>query len=197
MADELEQMLADTREADAAKIPAQKDLDDLGMLVNRMYFLEREIQVASKKVEDYKNELDTLMMKSIPDLMKKTKIRGFDLDDGSTINIKTIYAGSISEEHRDAAFTWLRDNKHGDLIKNQITVALGMKEDEKAAKIEKVLEEEKVQYTVKESVHPGTLGAFLKEQTEAGNVNLPLVLLGAFIQDVAKVTRSKPKKEKA
>ena len=54
------------------------------------------------------------------------------MKDGSNVEIKPFYTGTISKEKQEEAFEWLRDNGYEDLIKNQVIVKFGRAEDEKA-----------------------------------------------------------------
>jgi predicted NACHT family NTPase len=74
----------------------------------------------------------------------------------------------------------LRDNNHGDLIKNTISVDFGRGEDNDAADLKQGLNDMGRSYTDKTGVHPQTLRAFVREQVESGQT-LPLDLLGVFI----------------
>jgi len=64
--------------------------------------------------------------------MHITKLK---LKDGESVEIKKIYGASITPDNQEKAFTWLRNNGLGDIIKNDVTVTFGRGEDNKAAAI--------------------------------------------------------------
>ena len=80
----------------------------------------------------------------------------------------------------DEALDWLRNNNHGDLIKNTVSIDYARGEDNAAEKMKQDLRTQGQSFTDKTGVHPQTLKAFVREQTESGK-NLPLDLLGAHI----------------
>ena len=46
------------------------------------------------------------------------------LADGSAVEVKPYYAASISTKNREAAYSWLRENGLGDIIKNNVPFPL-------------------------------------------------------------------------
>ena len=79
------------------------------------------------------------------------------------------YATRINKNNRDAAHAWLRQQGHGDIIKNQVSVSFGKGEDETALETMTLLEQEGLFPAQKESVHPSTLKAFVRERIESGD----------------------------
>ena len=102
------------------------------------------------------------------------------LTDGQKISVQTYYSASIPKDKINDALDWLRDNGHGDLIKNTVSIDYGKGEDNVAADMKQKLREAGQSFTDKTGVHPQTLKAFAREQTESGK-NLPLDLLGVYI----------------
>jgi hypothetical protein len=101
------------------------------------------------------------------------------------VSTKQEYYASIPAEKSGQAFAWLREHGYGAIIKNVISAEFGKGEDEKALEAATVLAEAGFKPSQKESVHPMTLKAFVKEQMEKGN-EVPADLLGVFT-----ITRSK------
>ena len=87
---------------------------------------------------------------------------------------------TLSDAKKEAAFAWLRNKGHGDLIKNQVSCSFGRDEDEKARGLIDTLNEKGYPSSQREWVEPSTLRAFIREQHEAGK-ELPMDLLGAFV----------------
>ena len=65
-------------------------------------------------------------------MMQEMNISTLKLADGSSVEVKPVYGASIPKAKQEEAFKWLRDNDLGDLIKNEVTVAFGRNEDDKA-----------------------------------------------------------------
>ncbi len=150
---------------------------------------------AAKKRERVQELTETV----IPNLFHELGIGQFKLDDDTVIEVSKKYYASIKSENQLEAFSWLRKQNHGDLIKNEVKIEFGKGDDKLARKFLTDLKRraKPPSFTQREFVHPQTLGAFVREQHEAGAA-LPMELLGAHIADVAKVKPApKAKKEKA
>ena len=124
----------------------------------------------------------------IPNALEKMGLSAIKTNDGSSITVKQIYRGHISKAKQEEAFEWLRNNKHGDLRKNEVKVSFGMGEDTEANSTKEYLNEKGQSFTDREYVHPQSLNAFIREQTEAGK---PLAddLLGVHIGRVATIKK--------
>jgi hypothetical protein len=94
---------------------------------------------------------------------------------------KSLYPGV------DEAFNWLRDNGHGDLIKNNVTLTFGRSEDAIAKQLVDELQQKGHNVKQAEKVEPMTLKAFVKEQIQKGK-NVPSDLFGVYIANKTKIT---------
>ena len=54
---------------------------------------------------------------------------------GHPLKLNLSYKARIPESRSEEAFAWLRENGHGDLIKNQVAMEFGMKQDNEAKSI--------------------------------------------------------------
>ena len=109
----------------------------------------------------------------IPEALAECGLSELKLTDGQKISVQTYYSASIPKDKINDALDWLRDNGHGDLIKNTVSIDYGKGEDNVAADMKQKLHEAGQSFTDKTGVHPQTLKAFAREQTETGK-NLPL-----------------------
>ena len=91
-------------------------------------------------------------------------------------DLRGINPGKQQEE----AFEWLRSNGHGDMVKNVVSVGFGMGEDSMAAEFKDLAMSKGLHPDQKESVHPSTLRAFVKDRVEEG-AEFPMELFGAYI----------------
>lgn len=173
---------------------SDESLSRASTMANEIVELQLAIDDLNNQIEIKGQRLLHLSNKALPELMKEIGMPYFELTDGSSVGIKTVYTGHIKDENRTAALQWLRTNGFGEMVKNEFKLAFGMSEDKKALALAKRLEKAGYSYEQKTGVHPSTLNAFIREQTEAGK---PVSeLLSPFIQDVAQVKRPKVKKEK-
>ena len=95
--------------------------------------LEDEIANAEESLKKLKEKAKVVSSIEIPAMMDDMQITKLKLKDGESVEIKKIYGASIPKDQQEAAFTWLRNNGLGDIIKNDITVTFGRGEDNKAA----------------------------------------------------------------
>ena len=167
-------------QADAAKSLSSKVIE----LKN----LEDEIANAEKSVSKLKEQAKVLSQFEIPEMMEKMHITKLKLKDGEAVEIKKIYGASIPQEHQEAAFTWLRNNDLGDIIKNDITVTFGRGEDNKASVYADLAKGQGYEPVQKIGVHAQTLKAVVRERLEAGR-EMPSDLFKTYAGNSTKITR--------
>ena len=189
--DLLSQMASDSGNA-PDQIDSLKDesLDAISNLAQGAANLEREIAKTEETLKEKKAALHKITDEQLPEALEEMNLQKFTLKDGSEISVKPIYAASIPKDRRDEAFAWLRDNKFGDLVKNNVSVTFGRGEDEAAKDFVGFCADKGFVPNQLEKVEPMTLKAWLREQVEAGHP-IPLDLFGAFISQRAIIKRSK------
>ena len=134
--------------------------------------LEDEITNAEESLKKLKEKAKVVSSVEIPAMMDDMQITKLKLKDGESVEIKKIYGASIPKDQQGAAFEWLRNNGHGDIIKNDITVTFGMGEDNKAADYAVLAKERGYEPFQKVGVHPQTLKGLVRECHESG-IELP------------------------
>jgi len=167
-------------QADAAKSLSSK--------VIQLKNLEDEIKNAEESVSKLKEKANTLSEFEIPKMMEEMHITKLKLKDGESVEIKKIYGASIPPQHQEAAFTWLRENGLGDIIKNDITVTFGRGEDNKASEYANLAQGQGYEPVQKIGVHPQTLKAIVRERLEAGR-EMPSDLFKTYAGNRTKITR--------
>ena len=154
-----------------------KDLEDL--LVSK----EEELKELKRKVDLVSGEI-------IPTMMQEMNISTLKLADGTSVEVKPVYGASIPVAKKEEAFKWLRDNGLGDLIKNEITVAFGRDEDNKAQQYAVLAQGQGYEPVQKLKVEPMTLKALVRERLESGQ-EMPSDLFNLFTGNRTKITRNK------
>jgi len=167
-------------QADSAKTLSDKVIE----LKN----LEDEIENAEKSVSKLKEKAKTLSQFEIPVMMEEMHITKLKLKDGESVEIKKIYGASIPPQHQEAAFTWLRNNDLGDIIKNDITVTFGQGEDNKASEYATLAQGQGFEPVQKVGVHPMTLKAVVRERLESGQ-EMPSDIIKTYAGNSTKITR--------
>lgn len=132
-----------------------------------------------------------ILEKALPQVMSIARLKKAHLEDGTTVAIKDDIYASIAQGNTEAAYRWLNDNGHGDIIKNELKTSFGRGEEELAQQAEAALLALGVTPERKRSVHSSTLKAFLKEQLGKGTA----VPLDTFsVGFITKATYKLPKK---
>ena len=188
MIDVFEEMEADAI-ASASTIASDEQLSGVAELVRQQLALEEYIANAEEHLKKLKKDHQRISTQTIPDAIADANLLSeFTTADGVKVSIKPFISANISEARREEAHTWLRDNQHGDIIKNIISVDTG-KDQELAEKAIKALSDGGFNPASKENVHASTLKAWLREQIEAGTP-VPLELFGAFLGQKSTIKRT-------
>ena len=150
--------------------------------------LEDEITNAEESLKKLKEKAKVVSSVEIPAMMDDMQITKLKLKDGESVEIKKIYGAYIPPDQQGAAFTWLRNNGLGDIIKNDITVTFGKGEDNKAAEYAVLAKGQGYEPIQKIGVHPQTLKAMVRERLES-NQDVPSDLFKPFEGNQTKITR--------
>ena len=158
--------------------------------VTKLQSLEDEIEEQEKKLKELKRNQELLSGEVIPTMMTEMNISTLKLADGSAVEVKPVYGASIPVAKKEEAYTWLRENGLGDLIKNEISVAFGRNEDNKAMAYATLAQGQGYEPIQKLKVEPMTLKALVRERLESGQ-EMPSDLFNVFAGNRTKITRSK------
>ena len=169
---------------------AVNEAKELSDQVVNLRSLEDEIEEKEKELKELKRKSELLSGEVIPTMMQEMNISTLKLADGSAVEVKPIYGASIPKDKQEGAFKWLRDNGLGDLIKNQIIVAFGRNEDNKAMAYATLAQGQGYEPVQKLNVDPMPLKAFVRERLESGK-EMPTELFNVFAGNQTKITRSK------
>jgi hypothetical protein len=152
--------------------------------------LEDEIENAEESLSKLKEKARYISNIEVPQMMEEMHITKLKLKDGESVEIKKIYGASISSDVQEQAFTWLRNNGLGDIIKNDVTVTFGRGEDNKAQQYAVLARGQGYEPVQKIGVHPQTLKAVVRERLESGQ-EMPSDLFKTYAGNSTKITRRK------
>src|ERR1700742_2219663 len=165
----------------------QDSLQRLREAVANVRDMEMRKANAEETLKKINIELQNQYFKELPDLMTEVGVSELTISaEGNMPAYKAksepYYKGVIQEgwpeEQKQAAFDWLDDNGHGDLIKTQVTVSFPREQRAAAVKFAKQVEKAGMNASVGQTVHWGTLTAWLKEMIEKHKTIPPLETLG-------------------
>ena len=165
-----------------------ENIQSLADQVERLNKFQIQMEDLEKTLKQKKKDFEHLSAEVIPTMMAEMGLSHLKLMDGSSVDVKPNYSASITIANKDAAFQWLRDNNLGDIIKNEISVAFGRNEDNKAADYAALAEERGFQPTQKLKVEPMTLKALVRERIEAGK-EMPTELFNVFVGNKTTIKR--------
>ena len=125
-------MSIDFEQEKREELDGANDAKKLSDQVVKLQELEAELLVKEQEYKEMKRKVELVSAEVIPTMMQEMNISTLKLSDGTSVEVKPVYGASIPVEKREEAYTWLRENGLGDIIKNEITVAFGRSEDNKA-----------------------------------------------------------------
>ncbi|MHC4647900.1 MAG: gp33 family protein [Planctomycetota bacterium] len=175
---------------DVEGIPADADLRKVSELADVQVSLESQIDNTERALTSLKKEYERVRSELLPAALREQGLKEITLTDGSRVRVVEILRASIPKAKQLEAFAWLDANGYGDIIKHVVSASFAAGEGEKATQAYESLGALGITADEKRSVHPQTLGAFVREQTEAG-VALPEHLLGVYRGEQTKIERPK------
>ena len=172
------------------ELDGANDAKKLSDQVVKLQELEAELLVKEQEYKEMKRKVELVSAEVIPTMMQEMNISTLKLSDGTSVEVKPVYGASIPADKKEDAYTWLRENGLGDLIKNEVTVAFGRSEDNKAQQYAVLAQGQGYEPIQKLKVEPMTLKALVRERVEAG-LDMPSDLFNLFTSNRTKITRSK------
>src|SRR6056300_618316 len=161
--------------------------EDIAKYCNKLLETQKQILTTEEELKKLRDVEDTLSEQTIPNLMHKIGLELLKLKDGSSVEVKPKYKARIPESRSEEAFSWLRENGHGDMIKNQVTMEFGMKQDNEAKSIVEELKNKGLPVQQKQFVHPSSLRGFVREQIQDHGKDVPADLFGVYIANKTKI----------
>ena len=166
----------------------QDSVKSISKQCNDLKSLQKQIEDKEKEISELKTKAKNYEEKIIPDMLQEAGVDKIQLSDGTVVEVKPFYAARIPESRNEEAFNWLRDNGHGDMIKNILTANIDKGQDNQVSELIKVCEDLGFGYTQKQKVEAMTLKAFVREQVEKGK-EIPFDMFGIYIANKTKITK--------
>ena len=149
---------------------------------------QKKIEATEEELKKLKDVETTLSEQTIPNLMQQAGVELIKLTGGISVEIKPFYSARIPASRSEEAFNWLREHGHGDLIKNQVSLEFGMKQDNEAKSIIEELKAKGLPVKQKTTVHPSSLRGFVREQIQDLGKDVPADLFGTYVANKTKIT---------
>jgi len=155
--------------------------------------LELQIKDLEAQLHEKRDRLKAIYHTTMPDLLDALHLDHIGLpangnQPGLDFHLQPYYSANIAaawdEERKQIGFDLLTKLKADDLIKTEVAVRLPKGQLKLAKKICQTIEKLGPTPSFKQSVHPGTLSAWLRELYEIRHQSLPqsdLDLIGGFV----------------
>lgn len=160
----------------AQELPPDEALQGISEMARLRQELAGSIAQLEQRLADSKTLLREYDEIRLPEAMAAVGMAKFALEDGTLVSVEPFVDAAIREDDRPAAHLWLEEHGFGDLVKHQVSVAFGRQEGAVARQLVDDLESRGLSVNDKESVHPSTLKAFVREQlNRAAETGEPIV----------------------
>jgi hypothetical protein len=164
------------------------ELSIVSNLANKQLKLATEVAELEASLKAKKEELRLTSEQELPDAMQTAGLTQIRLSSGENITINEFYNAHISKANQEKAYEWLVSNGHEGLIKNEVLMKFGRDESEIVEQTVSALQSRGLSPEVRQSVHPSTLKAFVKEQFTSGN-DIPTEPFGIYIGTKATIKK--------
>ena len=156
------------------------ELSIVSTLANKQLKLATEVSELEANLKAKKEELRLTSEQELPDAMQQAGLTQIKLSSGENISINEFYNAHISKANQEKAYGWLVANGHEGLIQNEVLLKFGREETGVVDETVSALQSRGLSPEVRQSVHPSTLKAFVKEQFTTGN-DIPTEPFGIYI----------------
>lgn len=159
---------------------SDNELNTVSSLAQKKINLANEVTDLEDMLKAKKEELRLCQEQELPDAMSEAGLSQITLSSGEKISINEFYGAHISKANQQQAYQWLVDNGHEGIIKNEVSLKFGRDESAVVDETVLALKSRGLSPEVKQSIHPSTLKAFVKEQLTTGN-DVPTEPFGIYI----------------
>ena len=164
------------------------ELNIVSDLAKKQLQLAKQVATLEEDLKAKKEELRLTSEQELPDAMQAAGLNQIVLSTGEKISINEFYNAHISKANQEVAYQWLVENGHEGLIKNEVLLKFGREESTVVDETVSALQSRGLSPEVRQSVHPSTLKAFVKEQFTSGN-DIPTEPFGIYIGTKATIKK--------
>lgn len=156
------------------------ELSLVSALANKQVELAQELASLEEAVKAKKEEFRATSEQELPEAMQAAGLSELVLSTGEKITISEFYNAHISKVNQETAYNWLVSNGHAGLIKNEVSLKFARDQERIAEETVLALKARGLSPEIRQSVHPSTLKAFVKEQLTSGK-DIPSEPFGIYI----------------
>jgi len=145
------------------------DLKQITTMAHLMERQENKVTDLEEQLKAAKEDLRRTAEEDLPQAMIEAGVSELRLDNGRPLKLEEDAKTSITGKTRTAALRWLMDNGYAGLIKTEVVARFNRGAHDEALELSRRIAGEHEEVELKETVHAGTLKAFVKEQMREGN----------------------------
>lgn len=145
-----------------------KEITRIHALIKHLTSVQQEIEKEEERLGTLKKQLLSIRRDELPQAMTLAGVTAVKTPEGLQVEKIEGVDIRIPKGAEARAYSWLRKNKLGDLIKNVIQINFATGEDKAALALGKELKAQGYTYDQTLSVHTGTLKAWARERRAAG-----------------------------
>ena len=156
------------------------ELANVSSLAKKQINLLNEVSQIEDMLKAKKEELRLVQEQELPDALSEVGLTQIVLSTGEKISLSEFYSAHISKANQQQAYQWLIENGHEGIIKNEVSLKFNRGESQIVDETVLALKSRGLSPEVKQSIHPSTLKAFVKEQLTTGN-DIPTEPFGIYM----------------
>ena len=164
------------------------ELATVSSLAQKQLALANEVSGLEDMLKAKKEELRLVQEQELPDALSEVGLTQIVLSTGEKISLSEFYSAHISKANQQQAYQWLIENGHEGIIKNEVSLKFNRGESQIVDETVLALKSRGLSPEVKQSIHPSTLKAFVKEQLTTGN-DIPTEPFGIYIGTKANIKK--------
>ena len=164
------------------------ELANVSSLAQKQINLTNEVSQIEDMLKAKKEELRLVQEQELPDALSEVGLTQIVLSSGEKISLSEFYSAHISKANQQQAYQWLIENGHEGIIKNEVSLKFNRGESQLVDETVLALKSRGLSPEVKQSIHPSTLKAFVKEQLTTGN-DIPTEPFGIYIGTKANIKK--------
>tara|TARA_R100001460_G_C3548020_1_gene174969 strand:- start:64 stop:639 length:576 start_codon:yes stop_codon:yes gene_type:complete len=164
------------------------ELANVSSLAQKQINLTNEVSQIEDMLKAKKEQLRLVQEQELPDALSEVGLTQIVLSSGEKISLSEFYGAHISKANQQQAYQWLIENGHDGIIKNEVSLKFNRGESQIVDETVLALKSRGLSPEVKQSIHPSTLKAFVKEQLTTGN-DIPTEPFGVYIGTKANIKK--------
>jgi len=163
-------------------------INKIVQLAEEMIEIDRQIEQLKTILKTKEDQFKQISSNELPVLMAQIGLNRFALASGMSIAVKPVLIVNVPKDGIEQVDTWLTSQGHGGMVKTNIDVSLP-KASEKLPDIKQALDNLKIDYSIKKTIHYQTLNAWGREM-EGNNIVIPEDIFNVYRNNITVIDRS-------